>query len=95
MTQTANGCWIRCWRCCGGPEDEYGIDPMDSFVALRRGRIEKRTSSATSVKAKAVMAVMDQTDAAGNGGPVGEDPRSNADVSAVSSMRLRTLGIDW
>nr|DAP08082.1 MAG TPA: Large Terminase [Caudoviricetes sp.] len=68
----------------GSPaEDEYGIDPMDSFVALRRGRIEKRTSSATSVKgAKAVMAVMDQTETwlPGNGGPkLAKTLRSNAD----------------
>ena len=68
----------------GSPaESEYGLDPMDSFVALRRGRIEKRTSSATSVKgAKAVMAVMDQTETwlPSNGGPkLAKTLRSNAD----------------
>lgn len=67
----------------GSPaEDEYGIDPMDSFVALRRGKIEKRTSSATSVKgARAVFAVMDQTETwvPGNGGPrLARTMRNNA-----------------
>lgn len=56
----------------GSPaEDEYGVDAMDSFVALRRGKIETRTSSATSVKgARAVMAALDQTETwlPGNGG---------------------------
>ncbi|MBS6101815.1 MAG: hypothetical protein KH751_04270 [Actinomyces sp.] len=48
----------------GSPaEDEYEVDPMDTFVALRRGRIETRTSSASSVKgARAVCAIMDQTE---------------------------------
>lgn len=31
-------------------QEDYGVDPLDSFVALRRGRIETRTSSGTSVK---------------------------------------------
>lgn len=55
----------------GSLVDEYGIDPMDTFVALRSGRIETRTSSARSVKgARAVCALMDQTEewVAGNGG---------------------------
>lgn len=48
----------------GSPaEDEYEVDPMETFVALRRGRIETRTSSASSVKgARAVCAIMDQTE---------------------------------
>lgn len=57
----------------GSPaEDEYDVEPLDSFITMRRGRIEKRTSSATSVKgARAVLAVMDQTETwlPGNGGP--------------------------
>lgn len=48
----------------GSPaQDEYGVDAMDTFVALRRGRIETRTSSATAIKgARAVAAIMDQTE---------------------------------
>lgn len=63
-------------------EDEYGIDPLDSFVALRRGKIEKRTSSATSVKgSRAVFSVLDQTETwvPGNGGPkLARTMRNNA-----------------
>ena len=67
----------------GSPaEDEYGVDAMDSFVALRRGKIETRTSSATSVKgARAVMAALDQTETwlPGNGGPkLAKTLRANA-----------------
>lgn len=67
----------------GSPaEDAYGVDPMDSFVAMRRGKIEKRTSSATSVKgARAVFAVLDQTETwvPSNGGPkLARTLRSNA-----------------
>jgi hypothetical protein len=56
----------------GPAADEYGLDPMDSFVALRKGRIEPRTSSARSAKgARAVAAIMDQTEewVPGNSGP--------------------------
>jgi hypothetical protein len=55
----------------GPAVDNYRIDPMDTFVALERGRIESRTSSARSAKgARAVCAIMDQTEewVAGNGG---------------------------
>jgi hypothetical protein len=67
----------------GSPaQDEYDVDPMDSFVTMRRGRIEKRTSSATSVKgARAVMAVLDQTETwvPSNGGPkLAKTLRNNA-----------------
>ncbi len=67
----------------GSPaEGEYGVDAMDSFVALRRGKIEPRTSSATSVKgARAVMAALDQTETwlPGNGGPkLAKTLRNNA-----------------
>lgn len=48
----------------GSPaQEEYGVDALDTFVALRRGRIETRTSSASSIKgARAVCAIMDQTE---------------------------------
>lgn len=48
----------------GSPaEYEYDVEVMDSFIGLRRGRIETRTSSATSVKgARATCAIMDQTE---------------------------------
>jgi hypothetical protein len=53
--------------------DEYpGLDPMDTFVALPRGRIEQVTSSARTVKgARALFAVLDQTEewVPSNGGP--------------------------
>jgi len=67
----------------GSPaEDEYDVDAMDSFVTMRRGKIEKRTSSATSVKgSRAVMAVLDQTETwlPGNGGPkLAKTLRNNA-----------------
>ena len=67
----------------GSPaQDAYDLDVMDSFVGLRRGRIEKRTSSATSVKgARCVFAVLDQTETwlPGNGGPrLAQTLRNNA-----------------
>lgn len=47
----------------GSGIDEFGIDPMDSFVALRRGRIVPITASPTSIKGfKAVAASLDQTE---------------------------------
>ena len=55
----------------GPAVDEFGLEPMDTFVALRRGRIEPRTSSGRAVKgARAVAAILDQTEewVAGNGG---------------------------
>ncbi|MFI8853674.1 terminase [Streptomyces sp. NPDC053499] len=43
--------------------DEYGIEPLDSVVYLRRGKIEPITASAASTKgAKACFAVLDQTE---------------------------------
>lgn len=43
--------------------DQFGVDPMDSFVSLDRGRIQPITSSAVSIKGfKAVAASMDQTE---------------------------------
>lgn len=47
----------------GSAPDEFNCDPMDSFVALERGRISPMTASATSIKgAKAVAASLDQTE---------------------------------
>ena len=47
----------------GSAPDEFDLDPMDSFVALRRGRIQPITSSPNSIKGfKAVAASMDQTE---------------------------------
>lgn len=70
--QTANT-WIPLLEMLRGSkaEEEYGLDAMDSFVALRRGRIETRTSSGTSVKgSRSVCSIMDQTETwlPGNGG---------------------------
>lgn len=51
--------------------DYYGVDPMDSFVALPRGTIRPITASATSVKGnKPIFAILDQTEewTASNGG---------------------------
>lgn len=57
----------------GSAVDLYpGLDPMDTFVVLPRGRIEQVTSSARTVKgARAVFAVLDQTEewVPSNGGP--------------------------
>lgn len=55
----------------GSAVDEFNLDPMDSFVALERGRIQPVTSSATTSKgAKSVAASLDQTETwlKGNGG---------------------------
>lgn len=67
----------------GSPAEEaYDLEVMDSFIGLRRGRIEKRTSSATSVKgSRGVFAVMDQTETwlPGNGGQrLAQTLRNNA-----------------
>lgn len=64
-------------------DDRYrGLEPMDTFVNLPRGKIEARTSSARSVKgARAVCAIMDQTEewVASNGGPnLAQKLRNNA-----------------
>ncbi|KEP72450.1 terminase, partial [Microbacterium sp. SUBG005] len=47
----------------GSAPDEFNLEPMDSFVALERGRIVPITSSATTIKGfKAVAASLDQTE---------------------------------
>lgn len=68
----------------GGPVlDEYpGLDPMDTFVVLPRGRIEQITSSARTTKGSpTTFAVMDQTEewVDSNGGPrLAQAIRTNA-----------------
>jgi hypothetical protein len=55
----------------GSAVDDFDLEPMDTFVAMRSGRIEPRASSARAVKgARAVAAIMDQTEewVQGNGG---------------------------
>lgn len=47
----------------GSAPDEFNCDPMDSFVALERGRIAPITASPVSIKGfKAVAASLDQTE---------------------------------
>lgn len=70
--QTANT-WAPLLQMLRGSRAEsvYGLDVMDSFVYIPRGKIETRTASATSVKgAPTVCALMDQTETwlPGNGG---------------------------
>jgi hypothetical protein len=62
--QTKNS-WTPLLEMLEGPViDEYpGLEPLDTFVNLPRGRIEPRTSAARSIKgARAVFAVLDQTE---------------------------------
>ena len=70
--QTKNT-WDALLEMLAGPVlDEYpGLEPLDTFVNLPRGKIEPLTSSARTVKGnRPVFAVMDQTEewVAGNGG---------------------------
>jgi hypothetical protein len=73
-TQTKNT-WSPLLEMLQGPAlDLYpGLEPLDTFVNLPRGRIETVTSSARTVKGnRAVFAVLDQTRGSGvqsNGGP--------------------------
>lgn len=66
----------------GSAVDELGVDPMDGFVALPRGRIQPITSSPNSIKGfKAVAASLDQTETwvRGNGGvKLAQTLRNNA-----------------
>jgi hypothetical protein len=71
--QTANT-WSPLLEMCDGPLlDAYpGLEPLDTFVNLPRGRIEPITSSARTVKGnRPVFAVLDQTEewVPSNGGP--------------------------
>jgi phage terminase large subunit-like protein len=72
-TQTKNT-WVPLLEMLDGPVlDAYpGLEPLDTFVNLPRGRIEPITSSARTVKGnKPVFAVLDQTEewVKSNGGP--------------------------
>ncbi|GGX98505.1 terminase [Streptomyces fructofermentans] len=72
-TQTKNT-WVPLLEMLDGPIlDAYpGLEPLDTFVNLPRGRIEPITSSARTVKGnKPVFAVLDQTEewVRSNGGP--------------------------
>lgn len=73
-TQTKNT-WTPLLEMLEGPNlyGQYpGLEPLDTFVNLPRGRIEQVTSSARTVKgARALFAVLDQTEewVPGNGGP--------------------------
>lgn len=81
--QTKNT-WTPLLEMCQGPViDAYpGLEPLDTFVNLPRGRIEPITSSARTTKGnRAVFAVLDQTEewVAGNGGKrLAETMRINA-----------------
>ncbi|WP_198414321.1 hypothetical protein [Cryobacterium sp. Hh7] len=55
----------------GSVLDEFNVDPMDTFVALPKGKIEMATAAARAIKgSRAVCAIMDQTEewVRGNGG---------------------------
>lgn len=66
--------------------DEYpGLEPMDTFVNLPRGRIEPVTSAARTVKGnRAVFAVLDQTE---------EWVRSNGGLRLAETMRINAAKV--
>jgi len=70
----------------GPAVDNYrGLDVLDTFVILPRGRIEPITSSPASVKGnKAVFAVLDQTE---------EWTKSNGGLRLASTMRINAAKI--
>jgi hypothetical protein len=70
----------------GPAVDEYpGLEPMDTFVNLPRGRIEAKTSSARTVKGnRAVFAVMDQTE---------EWVRSNGGLNLFEKVKNNALKV--
>jgi hypothetical protein len=84
--QTKNT-WTPLLEMCG-PRllDEYpGLEPLDTFVNLPRGRIEPKTSSARTIKGnRAVFAVLDQTE---------EWVRSNNGLRLASTMRINAAKI--
>jgi hypothetical protein len=101
-TQTKNT-WTPLLEMLQGPViDEYpGLEPLDTFVNLPRGRIEPITSSARTVKGnKPVFAVLDQTEewVKGNGGiRLAEVMRINAAKiggSTIESPNAYTPGED-
>lgn len=85
-TQTKNT-WTPLLEMLQGPViDEYpGLEPLDTFVNLPRGRIEPITSSARTVKGnKPVFAVLDQTE---------EWVRSNHGNRLAETMRINAAKI--
>lgn len=67
--------------------DAYpGLEPLDTFVNLPRGRIEPITSSARTVKGnRACFAVLDQTE---------EWVKSNGGLRLASTMRINAAKVD-
>lgn len=85
-TQTKNT-WTPLLEMLQGPViDEFpGLEPLDTFVNLPRGRIEPITSSARTVKGnKPVFAVLDQTE---------EWVRSNRGNRLAETMRINAAKI--
>lgn len=85
-TQTKNT-WSPLLEMLDGPAlDAYpGLEPLDTFVNLPRGRIEPVTSSARTVKGnRAVFAVLDQTE---------EWVRSNNGVRLASTIRINAAKV--
>jgi phage terminase large subunit-like protein len=85
-TQTKNT-WTPLLEMLQGPViDEYpGLEPLDTFVNLPRGRIEPITSSARTVKGnKPVFAVLDQTE---------EWVKSNRGNRLAETMRINAAKI--
>jgi len=84
--QTRNT-WTPLLEMLDGPViDAYpGLDPMETFVNLPRGRIEPKTSSARSIKGnKPVFAVLDQTE---------EWVASNGGIKLAETMRINAAKI--
>lgn len=85
-SQTRNT-WVPLLEMLQGPViDAYrGLEPLDSFVVLPRGRIEPITSSPRSVKGqKPVLAVLDQSE---------EWVRSNGGLRMAEVMRINAAKI--
>jgi phage terminase large subunit-like protein len=85
-TQTKNT-WAPLLEMLQGPViDAYpGLEPLDTFVNLPRGRIEPITSSARTVKGnKPVFAVLDQTE---------EWVRSNNGLRLAETMRINAAKV--
>lgn len=85
-TQTKNT-WSPLLEMLQGPAlDLYpGLEPLDTFVNLPRGRIEPVTSSARTVKGnRAVFAVLDQTE---------EWVQSNGGPKLASTMRINAAKV--
>ena len=85
-TQTKNT-WSPLLEMLDGPAiDAYpGLEPLDTFVNLPRGRIEPVTSSARTIKGnRAVFAVLDQTE---------EWVKSNNGIRLAETMRINAAKV--